>query len=573
MDKIVGRLLLILAVWWGSFSMGASIELRVVDTDGAPLKQAGVGRPFVLEVTVSGVAQLGQEPQLEGVKAGKLKHIGVRMMAVNGNLSSHHRYELRIDVPGTYQLGPATYEHKEQILRSNTVPIVVGKEQIGEKKSSDKTAAPILLRLHADKERVVVGERVTCRLRFYLTDSDISLRKLIEQEYPFFRRTPSRGPHKGTEKVEGVEYAYVEWEWDLYPRKEGSYVIPAYGADYDRAIERDDIWGGFGRLLGNYVETKRIYSNALSLEVGPLPPSTRSVQGIGTFFTLHLSAKPMTAKQGEGVVVSIELIGDGDLDSIIIPELCDVPKELKYYESNKIVLDPATHHAHAGKRFEYIVQGLKVGSWEIPAQSFYYYDVKQRTYKELRSESIIITITPGSNYLPPSPHDPHVAIGHDDIEDICIGPWRPATNSAGISWKVFIFLLLSPVLIALYYGGQQVLTKRAQSSYGVMRARNAFRHARVQLKQSDKKKDVGALYSIFSELFADRWQVANGTISVSLIEKRLHEAGMSAEQQAAWNRFFEELSERAFGVYKESNKKDDLFAQAEQWIDRLEKLL
>ena len=138
-----------------------------------------------------------------------MKHAGMRMLAVNGKMSSHHMYEIRIDSPGTYTLGPATFEHKGKQLKSKTVRVLVGKEQIEEKDNSCETRAPILLRLYADKDHVVVGERVTCRLRFYLAQADIALRKFIEQETPLVRRSQSRGPRKGHESLDGVEYAYI----------------------------------------------------------------------------------------------------------------------------------------------------------------------------------------------------------------------------------------------------------------------------------------------------------------------------------------------------------------------------
>ena len=574
MGKIVGNqfIFILLIAWWGVCS-GAAIDMRLLDTDGSPLVQAGVGHPFVLEVTMSDVSQLGQLPHIEGVEQFDVKHTGMRMMAVNGKMSSHHMYELRIDAPGTYSLGPVTFEHKGKQLASKRVQLVVGAEQIEKKKGSDETRAPILLRLYADKDHVVVGERVTCRLRFYLSEPDVALRKFIEQETPIFRRSQSRGPRKGIETLNGVEYTYIEWEWDIYSQKTGLHILPAYGADYDREIERDDLWGGFGKLLGNYVETKRVYSNALSLQVDELPPSARKVQGIGTFCELRVSAKPSIVKQGEGIVVAVELIGDGDPDGIIISELQGIPKELKYYESKQVVLDPSMHNSKTGKRFEYIVQGLNVGSWEIPQQSFYYYDVAQRAYKELHSTPITIVIMPGSKQVVQSYGSRAGSAKPDDIAGIRTGPLYPTNRSAGLSWWAFIILMLVPVFVALYRRISLFFTKRSRINFRAQRARNAFRYARTRLERCIKRKDARRLYSVFIELFADRWHVSIGSISASSIEKRLHDVGMNEEQRVEWNRFFSEISEYAFGVHEESKRRDDLFNQAEQWIKRLEKVL
>ena len=227
MGKIVGKLFYLILLVGSAFCSAASVEMRLLDSEGAPLVQAGAGHPFVLEVTMSDLAQLGQAPQIEGVDQFEVKHSGMRMMAVNGKMSSHHMFQIHIDRPGTYTLGPATFVHKGDTLQSNTVQVVVGKEQLKEGNAEDAPPAPILLRLHADKERAVVGERVTCRLRFYLSDPDVTLHKFIEQENPIFRRSQSRGPRKGSEMLNGGEYAYIEWEWDIYPQKVGAHIIPA----------------------------------------------------------------------------------------------------------------------------------------------------------------------------------------------------------------------------------------------------------------------------------------------------------------------------------------------------------
>jgi len=568
MGKIAGNIAWVLMIC-GSLSFGAAIEMSVVNSDGSPLVQAGVGQPFFLEVTLTGVSHLGQKPEIKGVDQLDIKHAGMRMMAVNGNVSSHHRYELRIDQPGTYTLGPAIGEYKGTKLTSNKVQVIVGNEQINEK---DTKAAPILLRLSTDKNRAVVGERITCRLRWYISDPESSLRKFIEQETPVFRRSASRGPRKGTETLDGTKYAYIEWEWDMYPQKAGSHLIPAYGADYDHEIERNHVWGGFGNLLGNYVETKRIYSNAVPLQVDELPPSTRPVQGIGTFSALHVSAKPTVAKQGEGIIVVVEVVGDGDPDGIIF-DLDGMPKELKYYESKQMVLDPSMHKNQLGKRFEYIVQGLNVGSWELPPQSFYYYDVAQHAYKELHSTPISITIMPGSkNNIQWHPGDAETK-KEDTIAWLHTGPWQQTHHASGLPWWLFILLLFMPILALLYRAMQTMITQRSRGNYRVKRAQNAFRYARERLARYKKKNDVRRLYGIFTELFADRWQLPIGIISESFIEKRLHDIGMQEQQLVAWNKFFSEIAELAFSSHKEDEQKRDLFNQAEQWIQQFEQRL
>ena len=128
-----------------------------------------------------------------------------------------------------------------------------------------------------------------------------------------------------------------------------------------------------------------------------------------------------------------------------------MPKELKYYESKQVALDPSMDNSKAGKRFEYIVQGLRVGSWEIPSQSFYYYDVVQRAYKELHSTPITITVMPGAKQGGQSYGNGPAVVAQDGLAGICKAySYTVASRSSILPWWLFIFLILVPVFVLLY---------------------------------------------------------------------------------------------------------------------------
>lgn len=571
MGKIVGRYWYILLSMLMAFDItllfGASIELGITNIDGSPLVQVGVGHPFLLEATLHDVSTAGKLPQIEGIEQFNVKHVGMRMISTNGVGLLTHKYEVRIDKPGTHVVGPATIEYKGNTLSSDTIPVTVGKEELV-KHVREKKQVPIVLRLSTDKEQAVVGERITCFLRCYVIDSKSSVRQFTEQEMPAFHRTPSRGPRKGMEAIEGVPCPYVEWEWDLYPTQPGAHLIPAYGADYDREVTRDDVWGDLDRVF-TYIETKRVYSNAISLQIHTLPPTGKTVQGIGSFSAVHMSAKPSIAKQGEGIVLAIEVLGDGNPDSITMA-LQGIPKDLKYYESKQVPLDPSMDNHKGGKRFEFIIQGLKPGSWEIPSQSFYYYDVLERAYKELYSAPLTLTIMAGNT--PPTSIWKTDKELQDDIADIhreVCDTYAPVA----MSWWLFMLLFLLPLSIILYRIGHQWFTRRARINYRTYRAQRAFQYARGQLAQWAARKEPNRIYGVFMELFADRWQVAIGTLSAAIIEERLKDVGMPEQQRVQWNTFFEKIAEVAFGVLKDREHYEDFFNEAERWIQQLEMLL
>ncbi len=574
MGKIVGNAFILFFMLF-SPAVFAHIALQVFDENRAPLVQAGVGRSFLIEVSVSNINHIGRAPEITGLDQFVVKSSGTGITIINGKTTAKYTFQVRIDSPGSYTIGPAHFSDGKNQMSSNEVRVVVGKEQIEQhQKGARKQDAPVLLRLSADKEQAVVGERIQCKLRFYYTDPTLSLRQFIEQDAKDLRRKKARGPYSGAERLNEVDYNYVEWDWEVFPQKPGKCIIPAYGADYERETERDDFWGGLGKFLGNQVETKRVYSNAISLTVDPLPDSNKSMQAIGDFSAITISASPTVAKKGEGIVVAVEIIGDGDPDSIIFPGLSGVPDSLRHYESKQTVIEPTQKGQQTKKRFEYIVQGLKTGTSEIPAQSFYYFDTKSRTFNTLKTLPLSITIMPGDKKAAQVTIDEPTDSDSKQIDSIALqkGPWYPASTGSSLPWWLFVFIVLMPVALFLYQLISHSLVKSRRGSYQMRRAKKAFLIAHKRLATIKKSHKPQELYKLFIELFADKWQQPIAAISAQTISARLEQAGIDNKQLAAWEHFFSCIAERAFGAKKMENDKG-LFEKAEQWLKRLEKLL
>jgi hypothetical protein len=569
MGKMVGNLFLLLFCVLFHDVLYADISLRILNRDRLPLKETAAGDPFLVEVAISNVSTTAQRPEIIGSDQFIVRNLGISFSGTN---IAKYRYEVRIDTPGSYTIGPAKYNEQY----SNTERIIVGTKQVIESNNT-KQQYPVLLRLTADKERVVVGEPVHCRLRFYMKDSSISFAQFIEPEgVKEMRRQEPKKLHKGMECLDGNDYPYLELEWDIFPQKVGNYVIPAYAADYDQEIERENLWGGVGRFILNYTERKRIYSNAVSLMVDPLPVTDKPMQAIGEFSAITMYAKPAVAKQGEGIVVTIDIIGNGDFDSIKFLDLQGMPEALRYYESKQSVIEPTKEGDAPRKRYEFIVQGLKAGSWEIPTQSLYYFDTKRRKYMTLQTAPLAITIMPNAKKTKPLKNQHEV--NNNTTEEIdTIAPLHKElalypVDEFKIPWWLFFGLVLLPLLFSCYQFGSYIFLKKQQESYPLKRAKKAFSVATKQLEIIKKENNVQELYRLFVTLFADRWQESVASISTSLIDQRLKNVGIEGEELASWNAFFSRIAECAFGVRKSDDNKD-LFEKAEQWIQRLEKLL
>lgn len=568
MGKILGNtgILFLLTV---SCLVSAQGVLQVVDEMGSPLKGVQAGRPFTVELNLSGGGALDEAPVIEGIDQFEVQDSSWSHSVINGEVSVAYRYNVVAQKPGDYIVGPALFSQGGAQEVSNSVQVEVGTERL----SDEKEDAPVLVRLSLDKDRAVVGERIIATLRYYYTDPSCRLRNFIEQTAEDITRKKARGPRQGTEYIDDVEYDYIEMDWDMYPKKTGEITVPAFAAEYEAKMPRNPMFGGISRLLGMASAQKRVYSNAVTIQVDPLPASDQTVQGVGAVDIFELSANPAIVSQGEGAVLTLTLKGDFDPDQIEIEGLRGVPNELRYYESKESSQEPESMADFAIKEFEYIVQGLQTGSFEIPAQAFHYYDVDSRSYKTITTAPLSMTIMPGAPqqaFVPPSST---VATPKKEPLLLAKSELRPTRKPFTLPWWTFFLLVIAPFFVWIFRRGHSSFLMHRKKTYRSRRARTAFSRAQAQLGRLQKEKKSERIYALFIELFSDKWQIPIGSITTEYILQRLQDIGMPETEREQWNAFFEDIAQQAFGAQQTDQQTTDLFKKAEQWLKRLQQLL
>ncbi len=575
MDRIVGKSLILLLVLFVSSSY-AAIELRALSMNGEDFEQAEVGQPFILEVMVSDSGGSLHVPTIKGLERFAAKRTGLYMSSINGKSTTKYTYQVRIDKSGIYEIGPAIADYNGNAMQSESLTVTVGDSQVTGKQNKEVSQASqkALLRLSVDSNDVVVGQKVSGTLRFYYNDSSLELKHIIQPDMIGFMVKNSRGPRIGKAQVNNSSYHYAEWEWDLYPTKAGELIIPAYGADFAIPSKRDHFFGGFSILLGSRTERKRVYSNAVKLHVDALPAYDGHVHAIGKFERLRATIKPGVAKEGEGMVLTFEVEGHGNLEEMQSPTMHGIPKELKYYDSNSVVINPESANDMPKKQFEFIVQGLACGDWEIPKQSFTYFDIVTRSYKSLHSAPLMVTIVPGAGAKIPKVSSHYTRGNKFNSEDDgnkllpinTKGPWYPTHERFSFPWWVFNVCVALPLIFLMVPRMHRRVRVRLKNRPSKKRI---FSTARTQLKKASDK-DV---YTIFIQLMADYFGKSRSQISPEDIETYLCNTALLEHDIVLWRQFFDRVSQVAFGTEKTKQVSKEFFKVAEQWIDRLEKVL
>lgn len=566
MCKIVGnKILFIILVLFSAF-LHAEIKLTLRDIDGNRTKDAVIGKPFLLDVHMQSHGGTMRYPIIDGLEEFTAHKSGFQLNTINGASTAIYTYQVRIDKPGDYTLGPAHSQTSQGIEKSNTVIISVGKNNDAQKNSNILRTQNAFLRLTANKSSVFVGESVSCLLRFYYTSNRTNIRSIggpDEQKIAGVTFYQQRGPVQGHEEVDGIPYDYVEWHWNITPTQSGNIVIPAYFVDYH--IEKRNASNRFAGLLGFFghrIKEKRTYSNALTLTVQELPPTDKKISGVGVIKKFWSQLKPPTAKQGEGMVLTLGVQGDIDLSSLDINQLEGMPTSFKWYESKQYISGDT-------KLFEFIIQGLEPGDWQISPQQLVYFDVATKKYKTIQTNMLAVNIVKDDAFDTAATVSAQTSIdvsNKTDLQPLDYSDVWYKVQEKAIPWPWFIGILLLAFLIwSIFF-----LKAFLRGDGHTIEKKYAFAYAREQLKKLVENGDVASLYSIFMYVIAVRTGTAKTALSESVIRTLLQNAQFSRDEVSEWQRFFASMQSYAFSSQK---TQDDIFEHAKKWLDILEKRL
>lgn len=539
---------------------GVTVNLKINSLDGNPLTQAGAGQPFLLQVRVANTTASAQYPQVKGLDQFQVRQSGFQMQMVNGVTEVVYHYQVRIDTPGTYTIGPAIIKTPTTLIESPSLTLRVASQEA--QSASGNTAAhpTTFLRLSVDKEQVYVGQKVHCTLTFYTNQNNISVQSIIDPELTHFSATKKQEPTTGSTTLNNGEYKYAQWEWDIYPTRAGNCIIPAYGADF--IIQSSHHFFSF--LMSS--DTKRIYSNAQTIQVQSLPAHDKSAAFIGTLKEVTAKIDPVQAKVGEGLVATISMVGEGNFEKLLSWPLQNIPSDLKWYESKQ---NKSSSGQHTTFSCEYIIQALAPGTYELPPQEIHYFDPQTHAYASKKTMAITFHIAPASSM--PGIHSSKIPLEENsEIKEIVTAWPMPAAPLQNIAWPTFwmlsLVLIVLWILITLYALKNYLPTVLPQWYY----KKRIIRATRTHINKALQEGNATALYDIFINFFSAQLPPnilnANESIAEVLMTK-----GLNEQMLQKWLLFFWEISVARFAPEKKENS-TSLCLQALEWISIFEKI-
>ena len=224
MDKRIGNqfraVLFLFALVMFPVLGNISFSVGYFDLNGTQLKKVGAGVPFILEVTVTGNENVAEKPEIKQLNKFFYTAGGVQtsVQMINGIITAINRYsyQVRIDKPGTYELGPIEINHHGRMLRSKAFTITVIREQESTKKEvPDESEA--LISMSTNKEQCYTYEPVMLKMRIYARGDVQQVQPQLPETKGFSVSNPI-GPTSGKTTLNGKEWDYHEIEMTLYPQ-------------------------------------------------------------------------------------------------------------------------------------------------------------------------------------------------------------------------------------------------------------------------------------------------------------------------------------------------------------------
>lgn len=530
-----------------SSAFGTELILHAKTTKGVPTEQVFVGEPFWIEVVVIGGDKVLKGPSIANLSREMILETGVNhTIRPSSNMhETQYKYLVRFDQPDIITLGPAAVLTEQGIVKSAKLMLTIKKnDSLGAHR-----APAFIAELMLDKEKIMLGEKISYRLRLYYDAHHAHIQSAHPANFP--GDSQDFVGTAGEEMRQGKRYAFIEWKGAWYPEKTGTLSIPPVRIDYQ--LHDETLFGQF--FAKN--DYQHVYTNRATITVDPLPPSKEPLQAVGHITAFSARISPEEGNIGDALVLELELVGSGNFEKIKTPQL-QLPKSLTFYESERNVTEK---NAETTCRFSFIVQGLQEGTWEIPGQSFTYFDTQTRHIVTLTTVPLSVTIrsVPSSVAMSPVAYDEPILDISDTKKPTGYSLWN-----WWLPWKLFVALMLFPLVGLLIYGLWLLwLFYQAYYEYPWYKKRAMQRALRMLQRKGQQYPShiYGILLHFFAEL--DRKNPALYTASdVECYAQRVLLAEAIAQD---WKLFWQRVLAVRFGP-QDMYDTAMLYDQTAQWI-------
>ncbi|MGE0158131.1 MAG: BatD family protein [Gemmatimonadales bacterium] len=526
---------------------GADAERARAQTVGVrayltPATTVGVGRPFTLNVEITGAQSLTEDPRLPDLSAfaqylGSGTQSSVQMVNGRTSVSLTVQYRYQALREGTYDIpafdvpaGGSTHRTEALRLTVSASPPPAGQ---GEREANGGVAEDeLFVTAEATKTRVREGEPFVVEYRIWtLVDiSSFNFTRVPEPEGFWVENvTPEGQPQIERITRNGRTYSTaVIRRVALIPSGTGTRTLEPVGLEVEVRVRRSDPFGDFfgGGLFGSVVPTS-VLSNPLRIVVQPLPAGRpEPFSGVVGRLELEASVDRDSVAANEAVTLTVRASGEGNLRAVPIPEL-GLASDFEIFppEISESV-QPFGPGLTGEKTFEFVLIPRAPGTREIPSVRMGYFDERAGAYRTASTDPLPLTVSGVA--AEGAGARGGVALLREDVRFIRLGSDGFERRDRSLFGPAFWIVTLLPLVGV---AGSLALRRHRdllEGDVAYARGRRASRLARKRLAEAPRLaggSDARAFYAEVARalrgLVADRLNLSEAGLQSSELVERL----------------------------------------------------
>lgn len=315
-------------------------------------------------------------------------------VVINGSRKDSFFFMLVTKKPGEWTIPPLAFQIGRKQIKTNEVRFRVYPKGQAPKSKFPRNEAAFLV-LDVPDKKVYIGETIPVKISIYYDSILCQEPSWPEIEATGFKLEEKEQGKTYTTDVHGRQFYVTETFRVAVPMKTGRLQLgPATGSIQMRQA-------GINSIFGLAPERREIRGDAVEIECIPFPDEGRPDDfngAIGTDFVITYSASPTDIALGDPVTVSINILGNGNISEIQLPESFRF-QNFKSYEpkTDSMVVDKQTMRGR--KNFEFVVIPQNASIKALPELSFSYFDSEKESYETMVKAGPALNIAPG-DYRP-----------------------------------------------------------------------------------------------------------------------------------------------------------------------------
>ena len=556
----------------------ATVELQVES------QQVFVGEAFGVEIEIAGYETCSPPnvPRIDHctVRQAGPPSTGGQIYSANGRVSQFlktvYHYEFTPQVVGNLVIPaiPVQVDGRVQQTREKRLKV-----------RPSNAHELFAVELTANRQRVYVGQRVRLTLTIWVRparyrgrryDANYMSRRVSLLAFgPFPRRI---------DNIAEVRHSKTR------PRQIGDTEVPFFAYDFvtDVLAERPgplnfaDIEVGISYPDRGRYRNLRARPEVAPVEVSPIPMEGRpaNFNGAVGLFDIETRAAPTDVRVGDPIELTIEIFGDGALETLPPPLLTANEDLTRGFRLPAKQLAGVVQNGR--RRFTLTIRAGRDDVGEIPAIEYPYFDPDAERFVIARSDPIPLTVAPAAEVAAPDltrTHTPSAGAAQsnlqalDGLRDIETSETLLLANSRPITLAAVSGLMFGPPAFFLLVWAGQLYVQRRTADPARRRRQTALRTARRRLAQTrtlPPREHAGEVAAALAAYLADRLNEPPARFTGAAAGDFLQGRGVPSGLIERWSTLVQRCEEASFAGGTPANA-EELSKQALACLTALER--